>query len=163
MNPHRALLIVDVQQAFEPPPGFIRKLDAYARRFPCRVFTRFINPPGSMFRRVLKQKCCGPGSADTALLLAPKPGDLVFDKQGRYGLEPRHLRLMHARKIKKVTVCGLDTDACVLGVMFSLFDSGIECHLKGSMCWSSTGALKSAPPIPATKRESRRANSCRIL
>ncbi len=147
MHPHRALLIVDVQQAFEPPPSFIRRLEAYARRFPCRVFTRFVNPAGSMFRKVLKQKCCAPGSADTALLLSAQKGDLIFDKQGRYGLEPRHLRQLHQRKIRKITVCGLDTDACVLGVMFSLFDSGIECHLKESMCWSSSGLHKAALEI----------------
>lgn len=140
-------MIVDVQQAFEPPPEFIAKLDAYARRFPCRVFTRFVNPSGSMFRRVLKQKCCAPGSADTALLLTPRPDDLILEKEGKYGLSARHVRLLHARKIKKITVCGLDTDACVLGVMFTLFDSGIECHLKEDMCWSSSGLHKPALQI----------------
>ena len=129
MHPHRAVMIVDVQQAFEPPPEFVRKLEVYVRRFPCRIFTQFLNPAGSMFRRVLKEKSCAPGTDDTRLLIPPGPDDLVFQKQGKYGLEQRHLRLLHARKIKKVTVCGLDTDACVLGVMFSLFDGGIECHL----------------------------------
>jgi nicotinamidase-related amidase len=147
MSPHRAVMIIDVQQAFEPPPAFVRKLEAYVRRFPCRVFTRFLNPAGSMFRRVLKQKCCAPGSADTTLLLEPQKGDLVLDKRGRYGLEPRHLRMLQARGIRKITVCGLDTDACVLGVMFSLFDSGIECHLKENMCWSSSGLHRAAVQI----------------
>ncbi|HWA28767.1 MAG TPA: isochorismatase family cysteine hydrolase [Lacunisphaera sp.] len=147
MHPHRALLIVDVQQAFAPPADFIRRLERYARRFPCRIFTRFINPPGSMFRRVLKQKCCAPDTADTALLLTPQKEDLVFDKLGRYGLEPRQVRALRARRITKVTVCGLDTDACVLGVMFSLFDHGIECHLKESMCWSSSGLHRAACQI----------------
>ena len=39
-----------------------------------------------------------------------------------------------------VTVCGVDTDACVLGVMFSLFDAGIDCCVKADLCWSSSGA-----------------------
>lgn len=147
MHPHRALMIVDVQRAFGPPAEFIARLERYARRFPCRVFTRFVNPAGSMFRRVLKQKCCAPGSADTELLLQPRAGDLVLEKTGKYGLSAQHLRQLHARKIKKITVCGLDTDACVLGVMFALFDSGIECHLKENMCWSSSGLHRPALQI----------------
>lgn len=147
MHPHRAILIVDVQQAFAPPPAFLQKLETYSRRFPCRVFTRFINPPGSMFRKVLKQKCCAPGTPDVTLLLEPQPGDIVLNKVGRYGLSARHLRLLHARRISRITVCGLDTDACVLGVMFALFDSGIECHLQEKMCWSSSGLHKPALQI----------------
>jgi len=146
MNPHRALMIVDVQQAFEPPAAFLKKLRRYSRRFPCRVFTRYINPPGSLFRRVLKQKCCAPGTADTVLLVEPQPGDIVIDKPG-YGLCPADLERLHRRKIKQITVCGLDTDACVLGVMFSLFDAGIICHLKEDMCWSSIGLHKPAMAI----------------
>jgi nicotinamidase-related amidase len=147
MHPHRAVMIVDVQAAFTPPPVFVRKLETYAQRFPCRVFTRFVNPPRSMFRRVLKQKSCAPGSPDTVLLITPQPGDIVLDKVGRYGLEPRHLRLLQRRGIRKITVCGLDTDACVLGAMFSLFDGGIECHLKKAMCWSSSGLHRAALQI----------------
>jgi nicotinamidase-related amidase len=139
MKAHRAVLIVDVQQAFDPPPRFLRKLGRYVNRFPCRIFTRFVNPPDSMFRKVLKQKCCAPGSADTDLLISPKPGDLIFDKVGHYGLSSRHIRRLKSRGIKQVTVCGLDTDACVLAVLFALFDSGIYCHLKENMCWSSSG------------------------
>jgi nicotinamidase-related amidase len=139
-------MIVDVQRAFKPPADFIEKLRRYSRRFPCRIFTRYINPPGSMFRRVMKQKCCAPGSPETELLIEPLNGDLVINKQ-TYGLTPAAIRQLRRRKIDKVTVCGLDTDACVLGVMFSLFDAGIQCHLKESMCWSSSGLHKPAVAI----------------
>ncbi|MES2695004.1 MAG: isochorismatase family cysteine hydrolase [Verrucomicrobiota bacterium] len=147
MAPHRALLIVDVQRAFEPPPAFIEKLRRYSRRFPCRIFTRYINPAGSLFRRLLKQKCCAPGSRDTQLVIQPEPNDLVFDKRAKYGLSPRQIAQLKRRRIRRITVCGLDTDACVLGVMFSLFDNGIECHLKEDMCWSSSGLHKPALAI----------------
>jgi nicotinamidase-related amidase len=46
-----------------------------------------------------------------------------------------------------VVVCGVDTDACVLGVMFSLFDAGIVCHAKEDLCWSSTGLQQSGLKI----------------
>lgn len=148
-------MIVDVQQAFNPPPAFLKKLQRYARRFPCRIFTRYVNPAGSMFRKMLGQKCCAPGSADNRLLLQPEADDIVIDKSS-YGLTPADIRRLKRRKIRQVTVCGLDTDACVLGVMFSLFDAGIECHLKEDMCWSSSGLHRPAITIirqqfPATR------------
>lgn len=147
MNPHRALLIVDVQKAFGPPASFVKRLQRYSKIFPCRVYTRYINPAGSLFRRLLKQRSSAPGSADTELLLQPQPGDLVLDKIARYGLTPRQIAGLKRRGIRRMTVCGLDTDACVLGVMFSLFDAGIECHLKEEMCWSSSGLHQQALAI----------------
>lgn len=147
MSPHRALVIVDVQRAFAPPPSFLRKLERYSRRFPCRIFTRYLNPPGSAFRRLLKQKCCAPHSRDVELLIQPGKEDLVLDKVARYGLTLSQIRQLKRRNIRRVTVCGLDTDACVLGVMFSLFDEGIECHLKEDMCWSSSGLHRPAVKI----------------
>jgi len=147
MSPHRALLIIDVQRAFAPPPPFVAKLQRYSARFPCRIFTRYINPPGSVFRRLLKQKSCAPKTPDVDLLITPREGDLVFDKVAKYGLTPAQIRALKRRRITCVTVCGLDTDACVLAVMFSLFDGGIECHLKENMCWSSSGLHRPAVTI----------------
>ncbi len=140
-------MIVDVQRAFEPPPAFLLKLSRYARRFPCRIFTQYINPAGSLFRKVLKERSCLPGTPDCDLLLPPAKDDLVFQKIASYGLSPAHIRQLKKRMIKRVTVCGLDTDACVMGVMFSLFDHGIVCHLKEDMCWSSSGLHHAALSI----------------
>jgi nicotinamidase-related amidase len=139
-------MVVDVQRAFRPPPRFLRKLNRYVHHFPCRIFTRYLNPAGSMFRRQLKQKCCAPGSRDIELLLETRRGDLIFEKT-TYGLSPRHIAQLRRRRITRVIVCGQDTDACVLGVMFSLFDAGIECHLKEEMCWSSSGLHRAALAI----------------
>ncbi|MEO6569342.1 MAG: hypothetical protein ABIO94_11320 [Opitutaceae bacterium] len=33
----------------------------------------------------------------------------------------------------------MDSDACVLGVVFSLFDAGVDCEVDPELCWSSTG------------------------
>jgi nicotinamidase-related amidase len=135
---HQALMIVDLQRAFPVPPKLVERIRRYAQRFDCRIFTRFINPPGSLFRSELKQHSCAPGSPDLELLIPPQPGDLVFDKTG-YGLAPADVQKIKRRGLHKLTVCGVDTDACVLGVMFSLFDAGIVCRAKAPYCWSSTG------------------------
>lgn len=132
------LVVVDLQKAFEVPPELPDRVRKYGRRFRRRVFTRFENPAGSLFRRALKQDSCAPGTEDTALLIEPEKGDVVITKQG-YGLTPRDIRKIKALGAKRVTVCGIDTDACVLGVMFSLFDAGIECRVKPDLCWSTSG------------------------
>lgn len=80
------------------------------------------------------------------LLLTPGKNDLVLSKPG-YGLSPAAIRKIRATGVKRVTVCGVDTDACVLGVMFSLFDAGIECQVKQGLCWSSSGLQREAMAI----------------
>lgn len=156
------LLIVDLQKAFPPPAAFVERVRKYSRRFPRRIFTRFVNPRGSLFRTKLKQRCCSTGTKDTELLIAPEKNDLVLTKRG-YGLSPAALRRIHALGAKCVTVCGVDTDACVLGVMFSLFDAGIECRAKPDLCWSSSGlhceamkVIKEQFPPPKRKTKKRR-------
>ncbi len=144
----KALIIVDLQKAFPAPPSLIRKIRAYSRRFDCRVFTRFINPPDSLFRKKLGIRSCLPGTADVTLEFEPEKGDLVFSKTG-YGLKPSQIAKLRALGIKKATVCGVDTDACVLGVLFSLFDGGIDCTVKRQLCWSSNGLHQEAMKIIA--------------
>jgi nicotinamidase-related amidase len=141
-----ALMIVDVQEAFDIPPAVADRIRKYSRRFKRRVFTQFVNPPGSLFRKKLKQHSCEPGSDDLRLLIQPLPGDMVIQKAG-YGIREKDIRRLKAAGIKRVTVCGIDTDACVMGVMFSLFDHGIVPRVKENLCWSSTGLQREALKI----------------
>ncbi len=151
------LIIVDMQKAFPPPPKFVERVRRYSRRFKRRIFTRFVNPSGSLFRTKLKRRSCAPGSADLELLIEPDERDMVISKQG-YGLSPAAIKRIRETGVKRVTVCGVDTDACVLGVMFSLFDAGIECRVRPDMCWSSAGLHRQAMRIieeqfPSPKRK----------
>ncbi len=133
-----ALVVVDVQQAFSVPTKIVEGIRRYSRRFRQRIFTQFVNPPGSLFRKKLGQGSCAPGSGDLRLIVRPDPGDMVIRKAG-YGLKARDIRRIKNAGVTRAIVCGVDTDACVLGVMFSLFDAGIVCHVKEDLCWSSTG------------------------
>lgn len=87
-----------------------------------------------------------PRSPDTALLISASADDLVLTKQG-YGLRPRDIARLRALRAREFVVCGIDTDACVLGVMFSLFDAGLKCRVKTDLCWSSTGLHREAVKI----------------
>lgn len=145
-----ALVIVDLQCAFPIPRRLVAAIRRYSRRFKLRVFTRFENPHGSLFRKRLKMDECPPGSPDTALLIEPEKRDIVLSKQG-YGLSARHIARLKRLGVTRATVCGIETDACVLGVMFTLFDAGIDCRVKPDLCWSSSGLHRAGVKILKTQ------------
>jgi len=118
------LVIVDVQAAFMIPPKKLAAIERYSRQFERRIFTRFVVDPNSVFRRILGNDSCAPGSPDMRLLITPEKNDIVFDKHG-YGLSAKQIQRLRRMNIREVIVCGMDTDACVLGTMFSLIDGGI--------------------------------------
>jgi nicotinamidase-related amidase len=133
-----ALIVVDVQAEFNVPQDVIAKIRARADDFPVRVFTKFTNPPGSLFRKKLGSRMCSPGNPAAQLVFEPKANDLVLEKT-TYGLMPQHIETVRTKGIKEFTVAGVDTDACVLAVMFSLWDNGFDCHIEPDLCWSSSG------------------------
>ena len=141
-----AIIIVDLQKAFPVPPPVIEKIEARAREFPLRVFTKFLNEPQSLFCRKLKRSSCLPGTPERELQLEPQPGDIVLDKRG-YGLTSAQIEQLRRAGVSKALVCGVDTDACVLGVVFTLFDAGIDCEVDPDLCWSSTGLQDAALTI----------------
>lgn len=141
-----ALMIIDVQAAFDVPSELVEKIHARGAGFPLRVFTQFINPPGTLFRRKMNRQSCAPGDPTARLVIEPQAGDLVLQKSG-YGLTEDHIQALRSRDVTEVTVSGVDTDACVLGVMFSLWDHRIDCHIDPDLCWSSTGLHKKALEI----------------
>lgn len=143
-----ALVIVDLQRAFNPPADLVARIRERADQFPLCIFTRFVNPPGSLVRRKLDRQSCAPGTPEGELAIAPKPGDLVLEKFG-YGLDPLGVRRLREAGLRHVLVCGGDTDACVLGVVFSLFDAGIDCSVDPALCWSSSGLHAPAMKIIA--------------
>jgi nicotinamidase-related amidase len=141
-----AIMIIDVQREFGVPADLVAKIKARAESFPLRIYTQFVNPPGSLFRTKLKRDMCTPGDPGGELVMTPGAGDLVLRKQS-YGLLPEHLEILRRHGVKEVTVTGVDTDACVLAVMFSLWDNGIDCHIIPDLCWSSAGLHKEAVKI----------------
>ena len=143
-----ALVIVDLQRVFDPPAEIVSRIRARADQFPLCIFTRFVNPPNSIIRRKLDRQSCAPGNPEGELVISPKPGDLVIEKFG-YSFDGLALRRLREAGIRHVLVCGGDTDACVLGVAFSLFDAGIDVSIDPSLCWSSAGLHDEAMKIIA--------------
>lgn len=141
-----AIIIVDLQKAFPIPPELLEKIEARSREFPLRIFTQFINEPDSLFRTKLKRTSCTPGLPETDLVLPTTPQDIVLEKRG-YGLKSEQIQRLHEAGVRKALICGVDTDACVIGVVFTLFDAGIDCIVERNLCWSSTGLQEPALKI----------------
>lgn len=141
-----AIIIVDLQKAFPVPPDIVRTIEERSREFPLRIFTKFLNQPDSLFCRKLKRSSCLPGSPERELLLETTSRDFILEKTG-YGLTADQIQQLRRLKVRKALVCGVDTDACVLGVVFTLFDAGIDCEVDPKLCWSSTGLQDEALTI----------------
>lgn len=141
-----AIIIVDVQKDFPIPPELLDKIERRSREYPLRIFTQFLNHPDSLFRRKLQRTSCLPGTPGVELALPTTPRDIVLQKFG-YGLGPSQVRQVIDAGVHKALVCGVDTDACVLGVVFSLFDAGVDCEVDRTLCWSSTGLHEAALKI----------------
>lgn len=141
-----AIIIVDLQKDLPVPAELVRRIERRSREFPRRVFTQFINQPGSLFRTKLGRESCLPGTPGAELTLPTDDRDLVLEKHG-YGLGPSQIAQLRDAGIRRALVCGVDTDACVLGVVFSLFDAGIDCEVDRELCWSSSGLHEAALKI----------------
>jgi nicotinamidase-related amidase len=139
------LLVVDIQQGFlnqftEHLPARVARLIESGRYGPL-LFTRFINPEGSAYRRLLNWHACA-GPPDTTLaseLAGYSEAGTVFDKHGLAGLPPElreHFRQLDA---KRVYVVGIDTDMCVLKCAMDLFDLGLEPIVWADCCASTAG------------------------
>jgi len=141
-----AIIIVDLQRAFPIPRPLLEKIEERSRQFPLRVFTQFINEPDSLFRRKLKRTSCTKGLPETDLLLPVTSRDIVIQKR-EYSFNSGEVERLKKAGVTKALVCGADTDACVLGVVFALFDAGIDCEVEHDLCWSSTGLHEPALKI----------------
>ena len=62
---------------------------------------------------------------------------LIFVKQG-YGLKSSQIKKIKKLNITSIDICGTDVDACVLAIMFQLFDNNIKPVLLKDYVASST-------------------------
>ncbi len=136
------LMIIDVQN------GFIN--DA-TRHIPDRVqdlqqgydrvmVTRFSNPEGSNFRRLIGWTRFKPGTDDTALAFTPRDGATIIDKTLYSCVTPEFLASLAADGIDCVHICGIATDNSILKCAADLFEAGLTPVVLADYCASHGGA-----------------------
>jgi nicotinamidase-related amidase len=135
------LIIIDVQRGFLN--DWTRHLPARVERLQGRydrvVATRFVNPPGSPYRRWIHWRRFAPGSDDVELAFAPRPGTPVRDKAVYGAVTDPLLRELRADGVAEVHLCGIATDNCVLKTAVDLFENGIRPLVLADYCASHGG------------------------
>lgn len=137
MKENTALLIIDLQQGFNPTEKMIDNFLHKSKDYQTIVATQFING-NKLFQRVLKH----PIFSSQELVFADLPKKVKVFKKTGYGLPHSLIRYLKNKKITHVDIGGLETDACVLAAMFNLWDAGIQPRLLKNLTTTRNVKLK---------------------
>jgi nicotinamidase-related amidase len=135
------LIVVDVQKGFvnAATAAIPATVEALQRRFDLVAVTRFVNPPGSAFRRLLDWPRFAPGSTETELAFQARADALVLDKAAYSALDERLKAWLGAEGVETVHLAGIATDNCVLKTAVDLFDGGWRPVVLEDCCASHGG------------------------
>ncbi|MBD8491385.1 isochorismatase family protein [Pseudomonas syringae] len=114
----QVLLIVDVQSTFSPPQWLIDRIRFLSATLPTIASVELHDETVTPFQRQLGWH---PAAEDENLIEA----DEVFVKHG-YGQTPEAIAHLKGLGVKRVLVCGMQTETCVLAAGFALFDAGLN-------------------------------------
>lgn len=135
-----ALLIIDMQNGFmrKGAEKIIPDVAVLARKWPVAdlYYLKYRNFPGSLFTQYLDWHDFM--TTDDANLVPDVyvEGATVFD---HYGYSPTEETVAALKKYKTVGICGVDTDACVMAAVFTLWDADIRPVVLAKYCASSGG------------------------
>lgn len=145
--PVSLLIVVDMQAGFVTEPtrhltGVVKNL---ARQWVAAgrplVLSRYHNHPGSQFEKLLRWYKLR-DEADTALI--PEfdellPSAVVIDKTGYTVFTPELDKLIEAREVTDVVLCGVDAETCVLKSAADAFERGLTPWIVADACASNGG------------------------
>ena len=140
--PPRQLIIIDAQNGFINDwtahiPAAVTSLQAEFDRI---TVTRFINPEGSLFRRLMGWQRFAPGSEDIELAFQLRDDAEITDKTSYSCVTLAFLAALQNCAIETVHLCGIATDNCVLKTAVDLFEAGIVPIVHARACASHGGA-----------------------
>lgn len=134
------IIIVDMQKGFlnKNNEFLSEKINEYLanNKFENVFYTKFKNNGNSFFETLL---CWDELSSRESQEFAVNvlKDSKIFEKTG-YGLTFSQIEELKSLNIKEIEICGTDVDACVLAIMFNLFDAGIKPVLLKDLTASST-------------------------
>lgn len=138
---HAALLIVDVQHGFinDATAHIPARVQTLQAAYPLVIVTRFLNLPGSNYRRLIHWHRFGPDSDDIALAFEPRADAVRLDKPRYTCVDDDFLALLDAHRIDTIHVCGINTDICVTKCAVDLFEAGRTPVVLADHCASHAG------------------------
>lgn len=113
-----AVLVVDVQPCFAPPPWLVQRAQLLASRFSSVATVHRHDEQKVPFLRQLSWQ---PDTVDDSLVEA----DRIILK---YGYRPPDdvIETFLDWQVERVLVCGIQAETCVLAAGFALFDAGLR-------------------------------------
>jgi nicotinamidase-related amidase len=148
-----ALLIIDVNKFFlnDAPEGFAEQVKTHieSSSYDTLAFTVFRNTPDSNFAKSLNwTKCTSKEEAALPQELKNFANNNVFERSTYSGFAGTKLQgYLAAKNIDELTLCGIDTDACVLATAFSAFDLGYKVNVNFDLTFSTNDLEKQARQI----------------
>lgn len=136
------LLIVDVQKGFitEATAHIPEIVEGLAGNYEAVIATRFINPHGSAYRRLIHWERFAPGSEDTQLAFTRPPGSALIEKFTYTCVDAGFRARLEMMGTTEVHLCGIATDNCVLKCAVDLFEAGFRPVVLAGACASHAGA-----------------------
>lgn len=134
MSQNSGLLVIDLQYGFSPKPDLVERIRDAAQEHYVVIATKFVNPPGSLFRTRLNDGHDGGAVIDVG-------HEIVLEKTG-YGLNQAAIDAL--REFPEITEWGLvgsRTGACIMACGFSLWDAGIPFHVIRDLCAEEKGPM----------------------
>jgi nicotinamidase-related amidase len=142
-NEKKVLLIIDPQKGFKNKhtEKALERIEEIADYFDIVFASLFHNPENSLYKELLYwhnfAKHKHPEYSELAIQKTPKMRLFKTHKYGNINLGMKSFLFMN--KVKKVYICGLETDASVYKTALDLFDMGIEPILIKDACGSCQG------------------------
>ncbi len=144
----KALLVIDMQNYFvnkhtKELPNKIRKfILTNGEKFDYILFTQFVNTKDSNFVKLMKwRKCFRSPETD----IHPRLKEFsnfrnVFTKHTFSPFKSKEfLNFVKRNRINDFSICGTDTEACVLSTAVDAFDSGYRVKILKNLCGSHHG------------------------
>lgn len=139
---HRdALIIVDVQRGFMngSTEHIVKPIERLQSEYRMVVATRYYRLPGSAIDRLLSIEGFERGSPETQLAFTASPGAIVVEKSDYSCVGSQLLPLLRERNVRSASVCGVDTDQCVLMTAADLLQHDIVPVVFEDLCASAAG------------------------
>lgn len=138
----KTLIIIDLQKKFKPSEKLVDNIIKESKKYDLVIATKFING-NSLFQKLLGYKKLNKENLE----LCELPNNIIIFKKDGYAISDEAINYLKSKKVKKVDVCGLETDACILASVFKLWDSGIEPNILYDLTQTSSPSLQKATKL----------------
>lgn len=142
----KALVVIDAQNGFisDATRDLPEKIATYIQQnaFDFVLFTKFVNDEQSGVSRFLgwsKMRTSTETDIHSSLVPLTTP-EHVFIKDTYSAFKAfGFTKFLKANNITEITLCGMDTDACVLATYYDGFDLGYSMNMQDELCGSYSG------------------------